>query len=139
MIERQTFLSKSEIDTFNLGLSLSKNLGRGTVIGLEGSLGAGKSVFIRGVLSGLGVKEAVPSPTFTLVNEYSALYKIYHFDLYRLNDPYELYEIGFEDYIYSDGISLIEWYNKAGDILPENIVKIKIRLINDNEREILIE
>ncbi len=139
MIEKQVFFSKSEIDTFNLGLNLSKHIEPGVVIGLDGSLGAGKSVFIRGVLSGLGVKEAVPSPTFTLVNEYSALYKIYHFDLYRLNDPYELYEIGFEDYIYSDGISLIEWYNKAGDILPEDIVKIKIRLISDNEREILIE
>ncbi len=139
MIEKQVFFSKSEIDTFNLGLNLSKHIEPGVVIGLDGSLGAGKSVFIRGVLSGLGVKEAIPSPTFTLVNEYSALYKIYHFDLYRLNDPYELYEIGFEDYIYSDGISLIEWYNKAGDILPEDIVKIKIRLISDNEREILIE
>ena len=127
MIEKQVFFSKSEIDTFNLGLNLSKHIEPGVVIGLDGSLGAGKSVFIRGVLSGLGVKEAIPSPTFTLVNEYSALYKIYHFDLYRLNDPYELYEIGFEDYIYSDGISLIEWYNKAGDILPEDIVKIKIR------------
>jgi len=105
-----TFKSTSPLETFNIGFNLSKEIKSGDIIGLEGSLGSGKSVLIRGVLSGLGVSEVIPSPTFTLVNEYVAKFNIFHFDLYRLNNPYELYEIGFEEYVYSSDVSIIDWY-----------------------------
>ncbi len=132
------YYSKSPKDTFNYGYSIASKIKEGDIIGLEGSLGAGKSLIIRGVLSGLGITEIIPSPTFTLVNEYLSHCKIYHFDLYRLNDPYELYEIGFEEYIYSNGISLIEWYSKAGFMLSDNIIKINIDIVSSNERSIQI-
>lgn len=134
----QIYITKTPEETFDLGVDISKKLSSGDVIGLEGSLGAGKSVLIRGILSGLGIEEFIPSPTFTLVNEYSGKYKIFHFDFYRVNDPYELYEIGFEEYIYSKGISIIEWYTKGEELLPENMIKIQINIKGDMEREILI-
>ena len=134
----QSFISKSEIETFNIAKNLSKKLASGDVVLLEGPLGAGKSIFIRGILKGLGINENVPSPTFTLVNEYKAAKNIYHFDLYRINDPYELYEIGFEEYIYSDGISLIEWASKAGELVPDKAMQVDINIISDNERKINI-
>jgi tRNA threonylcarbamoyladenosine biosynthesis protein TsaE len=137
-MKNQKFISNSESETFKIAESISKNISSGDVLVFEGSLGAGKSVLIRGILYGLGVNEAVPSPTFTLVNEYSGKYKIYHFDFYRINNPFELYEIGFEDYIYSEGVSLIEWGSKAGDLLPANTINITINIISLNEREIFI-
>lgn len=133
------FHSNSELETFQIAKDISKKIVPGDVFLIEGPLGAGKSVFIRGILSGLGVNEAVPSPTFTLVNEYKGIYPIYHFDLYRINNPFELYEIGFEDYVYSDGVSLIEWASKGGDLMPENAINIDIKIKSDNEREIKIQ
>ncbi|HOV13844.1 MAG TPA: tRNA (adenosine(37)-N6)-threonylcarbamoyltransferase complex ATPase subunit type 1 TsaE [Spirochaetota bacterium] len=133
-----TFKSTSPLETFNIGFNLSKEIKSGDIIGLEGSLGSGKSVLIRGVLSGLGVSEVIPSPTFTLVNEYVAKFNIFHFDLYRLNNPYELYEIGFEEYVYSSDVSIIDWYKKAIDLLPEKMIKIEIRVESDNDRTIHI-
>lgn len=105
---------------------------------LDGDIGAGKSVLARGIAAGLGVTEPMPSPTFTLVNEYDAKYKIYHFDFYRLNDPYELYEIGFEDYVYSEGVSLIEWYSKGGELIPNESILVSIKIESGNKRKIEI-
>ena len=132
------YCSKSEEDTYNFAKTLADKVKEGDIFLLEGELGAGKSVFVRGLASALGVTEAMPSPTFTIVNEYRAKYLIYHFDFYRINDPFELYEIGFEDYIYSKGISFIEWPSKCGDLLPKNGIKVNIKLKGD-EREIIIE
>jgi tRNA threonylcarbamoyladenosine biosynthesis protein TsaE len=131
------FLSRSEKETFLFAKSLASKIKAGDVFLIEGPLGAGKSVFVRGLASGLGITEPMPSPTFTIINEYSGLFTIYHFDFYRLNDPFELYEIGFEEYIYSDGISLIEWPSKAGDLIPENGIKVNIKIKNE-AREIAI-
>ena len=132
------YYSKSVSETFDIARLFSEKATPGMVILLEGSLGAGKSVFVRGFLSGLGINEAIPSPTFTLVNEYNGKFKIYHFDFYRLNDPYELYEIGFEDYVYSNGISLIEWPSKGGDLIPLNAYKINIEIKSLSDRNISI-
>ncbi|OHD12456.1 MAG: tRNA (adenosine(37)-N6)-threonylcarbamoyltransferase complex ATPase subunit type 1 TsaE [Spirochaetes bacterium GWD1_27_9] len=133
------FYSNSEENTFLLAKEYAQGIKSGDVILLEGTLGAGKSIFARGLLAGLDVDSNVPSPTFTLVNEYKGKYTIYHFDFYRLNDPFELYEIGFEDYIYSDGVSLIEWAEKGGDLIPTNSIKVTIKITSDNEREIVIQ
>lgn len=135
----QHFISHSPQETFNFGKTLAASAQPGMIFLLNGSLGAGKSVLIRGIASGLGIDEEMPSPTFTIVNEYAGKYKLYHFDLYRLNDPYELYEIGFEEYVYADGISFIEWPDKCGELLPEEGVQINIIIKNSKEREITVQ
>lgn len=135
---KEKYLSSSPEETELIGKKLAERIKSGDIFLLNGELGAGKSVLIRGFAQGLGVRELLPSPTFTLVNEYQGKFKIYHFDLYRLNDPFELYEIGFEEYIYSDGVSFIEWPSKCGSLFPETGVTIDI-LIQNEEREIIVE
>jgi tRNA threonylcarbamoyladenosine biosynthesis protein TsaE len=135
----EPILSHSELDTFTAGKNLSSRLKPGAVICLEGSLGSGKSVFIRGVLSALGINEPVPSPTFTLVNEYQGNLPVYHFDLYRINDPYELYEIGFEELVYGQGVSVIEWASRAEDLIPDQAIRVLIEITGENDRMIRIQ
>ena len=132
------YISRSEKDTFEFAQSLSEKVQPGNIFLVEGKLGVGKSVFIRGVARGLGVIDPMPSPTFTIVNEYKGKYPIYHFDFYRINDPIELYEIGLEDYLYSNGVSFIEWPSKAGNLLPAKAIKIKIDFKN-NERKVNVK
>lgn len=105
------FDSAAEAQTLNLGEQLGRLLEQPALILLQGDLGAGKSVLARGIARGLGVPEDVPitSPTFTLMNHYPARLDLYHFDLYRISDPDELIEIGFDDYAFGDGVALVEW------------------------------
>ena len=106
---------------------------------LHGDLGAGKSVFARGVARGLGISGPMPSPTFTLLIPYEGEKKLYHFDLYRLNDPDEFYAAGLEEFIGGDGVALIEWPEMA-EIDPEPALHVTIsRCGDENEREIEIE
>ena len=135
---KMTFHSRSEKETYDIAFGLAKKINKGDILLLEGELGAGKSVFARGLAKGLGVDEAMPSPTFTIVNEYQGNLTVYHFDFYRINDPFELYEIGFEEYLYSGGVSIIEWPSKAGNMLPGRAVKVEIKIKN-SEREITIQ
>lgn len=131
------YLSNSEKETFMLGLKLSEKIKPGDIFLIEGALGVGKSVLVRGFAKGLGVDESMPSPSFTLVNEYQGKYPIYHFDFYRISDPFELYELGFEDYIYSQGISFIEWPSKGENLMPTEAIKVNIAII-DGKRQIEI-
>ncbi len=133
----EIFFSSSPEETENIGKMIAKKACPGDIFLFEGSLGAGKSVLIRGMAQELGITEPLLSPTFTLVNEYLGKVKFYHFDLYRLDEPFELYEIGFEEYIYSDGISCIEWASKCGELLPEKSIKINITL-EDEKRKITV-
>lgn len=132
------FISGSEKETFDLGYKVSKKAKAGDVFLLKGSLGVGKSVFVRGMARGLGINEPMPSPSFTILNEYKGKFHVYHFDFYRINDPFELFEIGFEEYINSEGISFIEWPEKAGDMIPDEAILIQIKIIDD-KREISIK
>jgi tRNA threonylcarbamoyladenosine biosynthesis protein TsaE len=132
------YFSNSEKETFSLGVKLSEKVKPGDIFLIEGALGVGKSVLIRGFAKGLGVEESIPSPSFTLVNEYQGKYPIYHFDFYRINDPFELYELGFEDYIYSQGISFIEWPSKGEDLMPTEAIKVNIAITDDGKRQIEI-
>lgn len=117
---------KKEEDTVSLAQKFAKIAKAGDVFALYGTLGMGKSVFARAFIQSLCDVEDVPSPTFTLVQTYSSSKgEIYHFDLYRLKHPDEVFELGFEDAVYS-GISLIEWPENAGTWLPKNIIKINI-------------
>ncbi len=119
--------SFSPEQTFQVGVKLSKNARPGQVFTLTGDLGVGKTVFTQGFARGLGIDEPVNSPTFTIVQEYeSGRMPFYHFDVYRIGDVEEMDEIGFEDYVYGEGVSLIEWANLIEEILPQERTEIVI-------------
>ena len=119
--------TRSPSQTFEVGMRLGKKAKPGQVYTLKGDLGVGKTVFTQGFADGLGIKEPVSSPTFTIVQVYDdGRLPFYHFDVYRIGDIEEMDEIGFEDYVYGDGVSLIEWANLIEEILPEHYTQIKI-------------
>ena len=119
--------SKCEKDTFELGKKIGREAAPGDVYTLVGDLGVGKTVFTKGVAAGLGILEPVSSPTFTIVQVYEeGRLPFYHFDVYRIGDIEEMEDIGFEDYIYGEGVSLIEWANLIEELLPERYTQITI-------------
>lgn len=114
-------------ETYRLGYELGRKAERGSVYALIGDLGVGKTVFTQGVAAGLGIKESICSPTFTIVQEYhDGRLPFYHFDVYRIGDVEEMEEIGYEDYFYGDGVSFVEWANLIDEIMPEETVTIRI-------------
>ena len=114
-------------ETFALGKRIGQEACAGQVYTLNGDLGVGKTVFTQGVAAGLGITEAVCSPTFTIVQEYmEGRLPFYHFDVYRIGDIEEMEEIGYDDYFFGNGICLIEWANLIEEILPANIIQITI-------------
>jgi tRNA threonylcarbamoyladenosine biosynthesis protein TsaE len=123
--------------TVDLGRILGTLLEPGDLVCLYGDLGAGKTHFSYGIALGLEVRDAyVTSPTFTFVNEYQGRIPLYHIDLYRLTDPSELEGIGFEEYIESDGATVIEWAERAEDELPEESLSAYLSHVSENGREI---
>ena len=119
--------SYSEKETFELGFKLGKEAKAGQVFTLVGDLGVGKTVFTKGLAKGLEIDEPISSPTFTIVQVYEeGRLPFYHFDVYRIGDVEEMDEIGYEDYVYGQGVSLIEWANLIEEILPEHYTEIKI-------------
>ncbi len=134
----QVKITTSEEETNILASQLASKLLPGAIVLLNGDMGAGKSVFARGIIQSLGYKGAVTSPTFTLMNEYPTEPVVYHFDLYRLKSYDQLYDIGYDEYVYSDGISLIEWSEKMEHLLPENYVEIIIEKIDPTTRKITV-
>jgi tRNA threonylcarbamoyladenosine biosynthesis protein TsaE len=117
----------SECETQDVGIMLGSILKKGDIVGLEGELGAGKTVFVKGMAAALGVKEYVTSPTFVILNEYKGRLPVYHFDVYRVSNPQDMYDIGFDEYIYSDGVVIVEWADLIREILPAEIVWVKIK------------
>lgn len=114
-------------DTTQLGIKLGKLLNAGDIICLTGDLGTGKTHITKGIAKGLGIDDSITSPTFTIVNEYdTGRLKLNHFDVYRVSDPDEIYAIGFDDYIFSDAVSIIEWANYIEEILPKDLLHIYI-------------
>ncbi len=117
----------SEQETYELGRRLGEQASAGDVFTLEGDLGVGKTIFTKGFAKGLKIEEAISSPTFTIVQVYeSGRLPFYHFDVYRIGDVEEMEEIGFEDYVYGDGVSMIEWANLIEEILPKDCKNILI-------------
>jgi tRNA threonylcarbamoyladenosine biosynthesis protein TsaE len=108
------------------------------VIVFEGDMGAGKTTFIKEICHALGVEDVVSSPTFSIVNEYLSRdnQALYHFDFYRIKNLQEAYDIGYEEYFYSDSICLIEWPEKIADLLPEQYVKVTITAFNETQRRL---
>jgi tRNA threonylcarbamoyladenosine biosynthesis protein TsaE len=121
-----TYKSNSPKETQNIAKAFAKTLKKGDVLCLSGDLGTGKTAFVQGLATGLGITDYVNSPTFTIVNCYEGVLPLYHFDVYRIADPDEMYEIGYEEYVYGDGISVIEWPEIISEILPEKRYDIKI-------------
>ena len=114
-------------DTYEIGKKIGQEAVPGQVICLYGDLGVGKTVFTKGLADGLGITEPIQSPTFTIVREYEeGRLPLYHFDVYRIGDIEEMDEIGYEDYVYGEGVCLIEWADLIQEILPPDVIAIEI-------------
>ena len=133
MAERKlTIETHNPAETEALGERIGKALEEGSVIALIGELGAGKTMLTKGIAVGLGVPGLIHSPTFTLIHEHVGRLPIYHFDLYRLNSPADLDDLGAESYFYGEGVSIIEWAERAGDRLPADRLEIRITADDDH-------
>jgi tRNA threonylcarbamoyladenosine biosynthesis protein TsaE len=131
--------TNSAAETRALGEELSSSLRPGDVVVLEGELGAGKSELARGIARGLGVRETVTSPSFTILNVYeSGRYPLYHFDWYRLESADELYELGMDEYLGGDGIAVVEWAERCPEAVPENTIRITLDVTGEESRRIQI-
>ena len=127
------YRSSSPDITFALGETLGKLLLPGDILCLEGDLGAGKTKFAQGVAAGLGVKGRVTSPTFNLVNQYRGRELFYHMDVYRLGSPAELEDLGYREYFFGDGVTLLEWASMVEDYLPPERLDILIERCSNEE------
>jgi len=132
-------ISKSAEQTKKIARNFAKKHIKGNdIIALYGELGAGKSVFVKGLASYYNINERkVKSPTYTILNIYDGNLKVYHLDLYRIGDIEEIYYLGYEDFSNSGGITIIEWAEKIEDILPADIYKVKILIEGKNKRKII--
>lgn len=125
-MERE-FISHSAEETKEFAKSFALALKPGDVICLDGDLGAGKTAFVQGMAKGMGIDDYITSPTFTIVNEYYGTMPLYHFDVYRIAESEEMYEIGYDEYITGDGVCVIEWADIISDILPDERYEIDIQ------------
>ena len=132
------FTVKTEEDTINLGKKIGKQLKKGDVVALDGSLAAGKTYLTKGIAKGLGIQEDITSPTFTLISEYSGRFNLYHIDVYRLEGVEDFLDLGTEEMLYGDGVCVIEWSKKVKQVLPPSTIYIGIRVNDDNSRKIII-
>ena len=128
--------TNNELETEAQGEALAKTLKPGAIIALTGGLGAGKTAFVRGLARGLGVTGRVTSPTFTIVNEYEGEIPLFHFDMYRINDEDELFEIGWDDYLDRGGVIAVEWSENITGLLPKSSVFVRIQKSGDFSRKI---
>jgi len=134
------FHSPSEDCTIHLGVTIGKLLAPGDVVALRGELGAGKTLFVRGVAQGLGVPPGirVTSPTFTIINEYSGRLYLYHLDLYRISGPNDLESLPWEESLFGSGVALIEWPERLGRFLPEDRWEISLTVAGEQSRDFTI-
>jgi tRNA threonylcarbamoyladenosine biosynthesis protein TsaE len=131
------FISRSVEETIAAGSRYGREARAGDVLALTGDLGAGKTQFVRGFAAGLGSRADVTSPTFVLVHEYAdGRLPIFHFDFYRIEDRDALLALGFDDYVFGDGVSLIEWADRYGDLIPANAKWLSFEMRDDNVRVI---
>lgn len=127
--------STSEKETWDVGFKLGRIIEKGDIVCLTGELGAGKTVFVKGMASALSVENYVTSPTFTIVNEYNGRIPFYHLDVYRISEPEDMFEIGFEEYIYGNGVTVIEWADSIKEILPGEVIWVKIEKNQVNKND----
>ncbi|NCO68756.1 MAG: tRNA (adenosine(37)-N6)-threonylcarbamoyltransferase complex ATPase subunit type 1 TsaE [Nitrospirae bacterium CG_4_10_14_0_8_um_filter_41_23] len=134
------YISKGPDETRDIGFNLGKLLRPGDVVGLYGELGAGKTIMVKGIASALGIDEKeIVSASFTIIAEYDTIPPFSHIDLYRIEKDAEISELGLWDQIGGDSISVIEWAEKAERVLPEDMIKVRLKSVGENMREITIE
>jgi tRNA threonylcarbamoyladenosine biosynthesis protein TsaE len=131
------FISRSAAETLDYASGIARQLRAGDVFALIGELGAGKTQFVKGMVAGLGSDDDVTSPTFNLLHEYRCgRLPVYHFDFYRLERAEEALRIGLDDYLYGEGVSLIEWADRFDELLPEHTTRIRFQHLANDERSI---
>ena len=135
----EEYISDSERETEELGARFAARLPGGTVVAMYGDLGAGKTAFVRGMARGMGLDCRVSSPTFTIVNEYLGERELIHFDMYRLSDADELFEIGWEDYLSRGAVCSVEWSENVPEAFDGSEIRVSIEKCSDNARKITIE
>ena len=131
MINRETIITKNPDDTCSLAERLLKSLPDRRVFALYGDLGSGKTCFVQGMAMALGINQRITSPTFTIANEYRAERPLYHIDLYRLHGAQDALNIGLDEYLESDGITAVEWAERAEELMPADTVRIKFETMAD--------
>jgi tRNA threonylcarbamoyladenosine biosynthesis protein TsaE len=130
------FISHSEAQTRRLGARLGELLEGGEVVALRGELGTGKTRWVQGMGQGLQVRQPITSPTFTLINEYNGRLMLYHIDLYRIDGTAEAMDFGLENYLYGDGVCVIEWAERVTEILPATCLSITLHHLDETKRRI---
>ena len=126
-MEEKKILIKNEEETKKFGEKLCEKLTAGSIVALTGDLGTGKTTLTKAIAAGLGVTDVITSPTFNIVKQYdSGRLPLYHFDVYRIGDVDEMYEIGYEEYFFGDGVCVIEWADLIEEIIPDDAVRIEI-------------
>ncbi len=132
-----TFISNSAEETEKFACEYAKSLKKGDVVCLNGEMGAGKTVFSKGVARGLGIEDEITSPTYAYMNDYYG--KLYHFDCYRLKNGGQAEALGLCDYFYADGVCLIEWAENIAEVLPQDTKSVTIEKLDGNARKIIYE
>jgi tRNA threonylcarbamoyladenosine biosynthesis protein TsaE len=138
VIPNTDLVTGSPDETERAGEALARRLGPGDVVALAGPLGAGKTCFIRGLARGLGVTQTVTSPTFVLVNHYRGRLPVYHIDAYRIESLTEVLDLGFDEYVSGDGVTLIEWADRLRPLVPPETIWVAISGVGDEPRRISI-
>ncbi len=134
------YISMCPEDTRRLAAELTESLPARACLALHGDLGSGKTCFVKGIATALQIGVPVTSPTFTLINEYTGTQRLTHMDLYRFDRPAELLAVGLDEYLEAPGITVIEWAERAGDLLPPDTIHIHFRVLGDtNAREIIVQ
>jgi tRNA threonylcarbamoyladenosine biosynthesis protein TsaE len=138
--EKIEIISSSAAQTMEIARLIGEKLKEGDLLALSGELGSGKTCFTKGLALGLGVSSEyqITSPTFTLINEYPARCKLYHFDVYRLCGYSELEDLGYEEYLASDGVVVIEWAEKIAKLIPRDSIFINFEYVDENSRKMII-
>ena len=134
-----TFTTSSAEETISLGQKIGKLLKKGDIIAMQGTLAAGKTTITKGIAQALGITETITSPTFCLISEYQGTMPLYHMDVYRLDGREDFINLGTDDMLYGDGVSIIEWSEKIMDELPSNTIVLKITPQDDGTRLIEID
>jgi tRNA threonylcarbamoyladenosine biosynthesis protein TsaE len=138
MVKSEFYRCLEPADTIKIGTYVGTHLKVGDIVLLEGSLGSGKTTFVKGIAASIGIEDEITSPTFTIISIYKGKEDLYHIDLYRIQTPGELDELGLEEYLYGKGISVIEWGERIEDHIQGYPVKVVITIKENGEREIAI-
>jgi tRNA threonylcarbamoyladenosine biosynthesis protein TsaE len=135
-----TFISNSPAETGAIGQRLAEEIGTGSILALKGDLGSGKTVFVKGLVAGLGSRADVTSPTFTILHEYrGGRLPVYHFDFFRLEGRQSIMRLGLDDYFFGDGVSVIEWADRFPELIPQQARWILFEIKSENQRAITVQ